>query len=73
MKKIYLNEEQCRYFYIDYYKNASLKISCRSLRESKEYDSLHKDFFDKYPNDIFYLERKVSYPPGWFDVFFTHD
>ena len=63
---VYLDHYQCETFGVGYFESSQLNISCRELRESKDYDAGHKKLFDTYPNCIFHLTREEGDRPGWY-------
>jgi hypothetical protein len=66
IEKVYIDQQQCEEFGVEYFDECGLVISCRDLRRSKRYDASHNKLFDAYPDSIFHLRREERDPPGWY-------
>ena len=67
IKKVYIDQHQCKEFGVEYFNSCDFKISVRDLKNSKDYDASHNNLFHSYPNELFHLRREESYAPGWYD------
>ena len=67
IKKVYIDQNQCEEFGVEYFNSCGFKISVRDLKNSKDYDNSHNNLFSAYPNELFHLRREESHAPGWYD------
>ena len=66
IEKIYIDQDQCIDFGVEYRSECDFVISSQDLRRSKSYDVAHTNLFDAYPDQIFHLRRKENFAPGWY-------
>ena len=54
---IYLDQDQCDDFNIEYYEDDSCSLPANVIRRSKDYDKVHSEFLSPLGNRVLHLER----------------
>ena len=68
-KKIYIDNNQCKQFNLNYFKASSKTICAAVLLDSKGgdgYDQTHQDILKPLGQSYLFLTRQVTDQPGWF-------